>query len=194
LRSPCGDANLWHEQFRRVGSVVRVDAALARPASAWRELQNTVVKEQNMRYLKLLIVLTPIALAGAGSPDDAAKQDLQRYQGTWAAVSIVNPDGRKATEAELRDTRLVVAGNTFTLTSKDLTVSGTFTLDPSRSPKTIDVFVGDTKKTENKLVGIYQIDGEIRRSSFALSGQARPRDFSALQKGCLQFEWKRQAP
>jgi uncharacterized protein (TIGR03067 family) len=147
-----------------------------------------------MRCFHLLIVLTPIALAGAGSPDDAAKKDLQQYQGTWTAVAVVNQDGRKASEDELRDTRLVVVGNTFTLTSKDLSVSGMFTLDPTKTPRTIDVLLGDAKKPEEKLLGIYQIDGAMRKSCFALPGQERPKGFSSLQKGYLQFEWKRQAP
>jgi uncharacterized protein (TIGR03067 family) len=148
-----------------------------------------------MCWTRLLIVLTSMGLAGGGSPDDAAKKDLKQYQGTWTAVSVVNPDGRKASEEELRGTRLVVVGNTFTFTAKDVSILGRFTLDPSKTPKTIDVLLGDAKKKEDKLLGIYQIDGELRRSCFAMPGQERPKGFSSLQtKGCLQLEWKRQAP
>jgi uncharacterized protein (TIGR03067 family) len=76
-----------------------------------------------------------------------------------------------------------------------VSIFGRFTLDPSKTPKTIDVLLGDAKKQEDKLLGIYQIDGELRRSCFAMPGQERPKGFSSPEtKGCLQLEWKRQAP
>jgi uncharacterized protein (TIGR03067 family) len=158
-------------------------------------VENLHCEEIAMCWFRLLIVLTSIGVAGSGSPDDAAKKDLKQYQGTWTAVSAVNPDGRKASQDELRATRLVVVGNTFTFTSKDRSVTGKFTLDPTKPSKAIDVLLGDATKQEEKLLGIYQIDGELRRSCFAMPGQQRPKGFSSLEtKGCLQLEWKRQSP
>lgn len=142
-----------------------------------------------MRTFLLLLIAVPVALAVAPPGDDAAKKDLAKFQGTWQAVSVINMDGKPAPADDLKETHLLVVGNTFTLRVKDATIRGTFMIDPKRDPKTIDVML-DGAKPKDKIVGIYRIDGDLRKSCFAFGGKARPKDFPTDGKEYLQFVWK----
>jgi uncharacterized protein (TIGR03067 family) len=123
--------------------------------------------------------------------ESAVKNDLQRFQGSWQAASIVNNDGQPATAEDLKRTRLIVEGSKFTLQGKDYTITGSFTIDPARTPKTIDVVLDATDGgLPTKLLGIYSIDGETRKSCFALPDKERPARFPDSSKGYVQFEWK----
>ena len=54
------------------------------------------------------------------------------------------------------------------------TEAGTFTLDPSRKPKGIDVTPEDGKP----ILGIYQIDGDTHKVCLAEPGRERPTEFT----------------
>jgi uncharacterized protein (TIGR03067 family) len=138
------------------------------------------------------IVVCSLARAWAGdgpSNDDAVKQELKQFQGTWKAVAIRNADGTQASEADLEQTRLIVEGNQFTLKSKDFTILGTFTVNISTKPRSIDAVLKSDEGKESRFFGIYQIQGDTRKSCFALPGKQRPTQF--VQEGCIGFEWKR---
>lgn len=141
-----------------------------------------------MRWCSLLILFVPLSATGEPGPD-VVKKDLQQFQGSWRAISIHQADGRPATEDEIKNARLVVDGTKFTLKGKDFTINGSFTIDPTKTPKTIDVVLTGDDGTKTTFLGIYRIQGETRKSSFALEG-ARPTQFSP-KKGHLGFEWTR---
>ncbi len=145
-----------------------------------------------MSFLSPLMLLGCLTFATDAPFDDAVKKDLQQFQGPWRAASVINADGRPATAEEIEHTRLFVDGNKFTLKGKDFILRGTFTIDPTKTPKTIDAVL-DSKEGEKqvKVLGIYRIDGPIRRSCFAMPDKPRPANFPASPKDYLQFEWKR---
>jgi uncharacterized protein (TIGR03067 family) len=145
-----------------------------------------------MTCVKSLCVVAWLILPVKGPLDDALKTDLDRFQGEWRAVSVLSDDGRPVTAEELENTRLIVEGNRFTLKGKESVVTGRFTIDGAKAPKTIDVILdGNGREKPVRLLGIYRIDGEIRKSCFAMPGEDRPTRFPASAKGYLQFEWKR---
>ncbi len=143
-----------------------------------------------MRCCGLLLLLAPLAVAVGAAVEDAAKKDLEQFQGSWKAVSIQHADGRQASEDEVQNTRLVIEGNKFTLTGKDSTISGTFTVNPAKTPKTIDVLLTSKDGRETKFLGIYQMQGDKRKSRFALPRKERPTQFLS-EKGYFGFEWRR---
>lgn len=145
-----------------------------------------------MRYSLLMLMLAPIALAAGSQSDPDVKKELDKFQGSWQALSVVNIDGKPGSEDQIQHMRLVVKGNTFTLQDKNTTLRGTFSIDPTRVPKTIDVTL-EGANPEDRLVGIYRLDGDLRRSCFAMPGKSRPKEFPADGKGHLQFVWKPQA-
>src|SRR4051812_11996224 len=77
-------------------------------------------------------------LAGADAPkDDAAKKELERFSGTWKAVSVVR-DGEDVPREEAGKITLTVKGEKYTFKTGSQTVEGTHKLDPSKRPRTID--------------------------------------------------------
>ena len=52
------------------------------------------------------------------------------------------------------------------------------TLDPSKKPKTIDYLVSDGPTKGQKLLGIYEIEGDTLKSCFGAPGAGRPTEFS----------------
>jgi uncharacterized protein (TIGR03067 family) len=141
-----------------------------------------------MRWCSLLILLAPLGASGGPVPD-AAKKELEQFQGSWKAVAT-HADGRQATDDEVQSTRLIVEGCKFTLTIKQSSISGTFTVNPAKTPRTIDVQLTSNEGRQVKFLGIYQIQGDKRKSCFALPGKERPTSFSPA-KGYFGFEWRR---
>jgi uncharacterized protein (TIGR03067 family) len=139
----------------------------------------------------LLVVVPAFALmpAWAGDTDDAAKKELKLFQGSWKAAAVRDFDGSERPEADAQQTRLTVKGNTFTLTGKNVDLKGTFTINPTKTPKTIDVTLDDGQAT--KILGIYEIKSGVRKSCFALPQKDRPSKFMS-ENGYLTFEWKRE--
>jgi uncharacterized protein (TIGR03067 family) len=136
----------------------------------------------------LAILLGARLWAGGGVGEDAVSKEIKLFHGSWKAVALQRSDGSKASDEQVQNTRLVVEGNKFTLTTANYKITGTFTVDPTKTPKTIDVTLGDGQGA--KLLGIYEQRGDTRKSYFALPEKERPRQFGA-ESGYIGFEWKR---
>jgi uncharacterized protein (TIGR03067 family) len=143
-----------------------------------------------MRWYVLLVWLISLGVAGAAAPPDAVNKELIKFQGSWKAISMQYPDGRQATADEVKNTRLVVEGDQFTMTIQSSSVSGTFLVNPSTTPPSIDAVLTPQGGHETRLLGIYQIQGDTRTSCFALPDKERLKSFSA-EKGYFRFEWKK---
>ena len=144
-----------------------------------------------MNCISVLCLFGSLILPVDTPIDGALSKELQRFQGSWQATSIQSNDDPPASVDDLKHTLLVVAGDRFTLKGKEFTIAGKLTIDPAKTPKTIDVVL-DGKEGEKpvKLLGIYRIDGETRRSCFAMPEKERPAAFPVSPKGYIQFEWK----
>lgn len=139
----------------------------------------------------ILLLLATIVVGFSPAQEPAIKNDLEKFQGSWQASYVIGADGKPAPADDVKSTRLVVKGNEFTLRTNDSVIKGTFTINPSQTPKAIDVVLEGAKPDE-KLLGIYRIDGDERRSCFVLPGKERPKEIDPKTTGYLQFGWKRQ--
>ncbi|MCI0738700.1 MAG: TIGR03067 domain-containing protein [Gemmataceae bacterium] len=140
-----------------------------------------------------LFVLLLVGLGSSVNGQNATQSDVDRFQGAWQPAFMRNLEGQNATSEELKAIRLVVKDNGFTLTNKEISIAGTFTIDPSKTPKTIDLVLTGSKSDE-RFLGIYEIQGEQRLSCFALPKEKRPQVLRPSEKGYLMFEWKPAAP
>jgi uncharacterized protein (TIGR03067 family) len=120
-----------------------------------------------MRPLVLTVVLF---LAG----DDALKSELERYQGTWVLVSE-EFEGKKVPADELPDLSYTVRGDKVLFTSRGRDRSATVTLDPSKTPRTLDLLRDDGV---GSLKGIYTWDGETIKICSADDEGDRPTGFT----------------
>jgi uncharacterized protein (TIGR03067 family) len=77
----------------------------------------------------------------------------------------------------LEDSRLIFKENRFTSKGGESS-EGTYAVDPTASPKTIDIKLGNGDKAIT-ILGIYTLDGDTYKVCSALPGKPRPAEFSA---------------
>ena len=135
----------------------------------------------------IVVLLLGCSYVVAQPTDDAVKKELKLFQGKWQATFAQSFDGKEQTPIEIELTKLEVDGDKFTMKTGSLTVTGTFTVDPTKKVKTIDVYFGNSK--DNMIRGIYEIKGDTRKSCFAMPGKDRPTEFRK-EKNYQYLEWQ----
>ena len=140
-----------------------------------------------------LMLLAAGLLVAADKPEDANKKDLEQMQGDWVADSMVI-DGNRLADDEAQVRFRTVKGDTYAVTLYDKPLGkGTFTIDATKKPKTIDARPATADKDAPPLLGIYEIDGDTYRTCFAPAGKERPKDFECKKgSGHTLTVWKRE--
>jgi uncharacterized protein (TIGR03067 family) len=143
-----------------------------------------------MRSIGLIAVIVLIA-ADAG--DDAAKKDLEKFQGNWQLISAER-DGKKTPQEDAKKIQLTIQGNKFVLRKEAVIISeGTMTLDPTKKPKAIDETMTTGPNKGKVFSAIYEIDEEHHKICFAAAGKERPTAFSSQSGGGQLLQvWKRE--
>jgi uncharacterized protein (TIGR03067 family) len=129
----------------------------------------------------LRMLIGAAVLAIEPEKDDPSKKDLDKLQGDWASLSMI-VDGQKLPDDDAQVLFRTVKGDTYTVYRyKKLLGKGTFKLDASKKPKTIDSYPANAKDKTKPILGIYEFDGENFRTCYARPGKERPTDFSAKE-------------
>jgi uncharacterized protein (TIGR03067 family) len=136
------------------------------------------------RYVVTALVAGLFLTTDPPKTDDAAKKDKEALQGAWRPVSS-EAGGKDQTE-EAKDHTLVFEGDTFAVKKGDeVRVKGTFKLDPTKKPRTIDMTVTEARRGEDKgkeLHGIYELDkGTLKWCTAEPGGTDRPKEFSTKE-------------
>jgi len=120
-----------------------------------------------------------------------AADDMKTLEGTWTLVSG-EKDGAPLPDADIKNSKLTIAGDVHTVQVGDMHLKGTHKLDQKKSPKQIDAH--DTEgPTVGENHGIYELTaaGEFR-VSFAPTGKDRPTEFASKPgSGNFTHVWKR---
>jgi uncharacterized protein (TIGR03067 family) len=127
---------------------------------------------------RCILTLAAILLTAAAAPREAADtDDLKRMQGDWMVVSMTF-NGMKYPEEEAQALFRTVEGNNYQVArySKPF-FKGTFQLDPTATPKTIDSL--SATDASKPIPGIYEFDGDTLKICSAPPGKPRPNDFEA---------------
>lgn len=141
-----------------------------------------------MRLFGLIAVTILIA---ADAQDDAAKKDLDKFQGNWQLISMER-DGKKTPQEDAKKITLTIQGNKFVLRRDAVVISEvTMTLDTSKKPKEIDETITTGPNKGKVFSAIYEIDDEHHKICFAATGKERPTAFSSSSGQILQV-WKRE--
>jgi len=142
----------------------------------------------------LLVSAVGFFLAADAPRDDAAKKEMKKLQGTWVMVSG-EMEGEKLSEEQVKKIPkfvLVFVDESVSLKKyargedapPQVLFKGTFKLDPSQKPKTIDIkILEDINENLNKgktVPGIYELDGATLRWCAPEPGSKadRPKAFS----------------
>lgn len=125
----------------------------------------------------ILFLVLGLSTAGADSDEKSSSKDLDLMQGDWAVLEYI-ADGVKAEDDNAQCLFRTVKGNHFTVFLYDKPLSsGTFKLDATRKPKTIDSI--PEKMPDKTILGIYEIDGNRIKVCNALPGKDRPTELES---------------
>lgn len=128
------------------------------------------------------------------SNEHAAKEgggsgDLREIQGTWQ-VTAAQQNGAPLNPEKVTNTMVIVTGNSYRTLAGAQVDRGTFSIDPAKSPKQMDIKSGTTGET---LQAIYDVGPEHMRVCYALEGADRPTEFatSTAEPRILLLDYKR---
>jgi uncharacterized protein (TIGR03067 family) len=135
--------------------------------------------------LALGTLLYPLVLTASGAPgaraDDRAdvEKELKKFQGTWTFESVV-AGGKEVPIAEFKGVTVTFEGDKYTVKKGDQVIqAATQKLDPSKSPKTLDVTVAEGPNKGAVMLGIYEISGDTLKVCFDPEGKKRPTEFAS---------------
>jgi uncharacterized protein (TIGR03067 family) len=137
------------------------------------------------------VVLIALVVLIADARDDAAKKDLEKFQGNWRLISVER-DGKKTPQEDAKKFTLTIQGDKFVLRKDSVVISeGTMTLHPTKKPKAIDETITTGPNKGKVFSAIYEVDDERHKICFAAAGKERPTAFSSGGGQLLQV-WKRE--
>ena len=109
---------------------------------------------------------------------DVAKE-FKKFHGVWTFASV-EAGGKKAPADQFKGVTVTFAGDKYTVKKGSEVIQvGTQKLDPSKSPKAIDVKVTEGLNKGAVMLGIYEIDGDTLRVCFDEEGKKRPTEFKS---------------
>jgi uncharacterized protein (TIGR03067 family) len=128
----------------------------------------------------LLCTLVLTATGGTGArADDTADvvKELKKFQGTWTFESV-ETGGKEQPAAAFKGMTVTFEGDKYAVKKGDEVIeAATLKLDPSRSPKTLDVTVTEGPNKGAAMPGIYEISGDTLKVCFDPEGKKRPAAF-----------------
>jgi len=140
------------------------------------------------------LVIAAASLAWAAD-DAAVKRDMAQLQGEWSMVSGT-ADGQPMPDDMCKQMKRVCQGNEATTTMGGrVFLKAKITIDPSKTPKTIDYQMTEGFTKGKTQLGIYELEGDTFKSCFAAPGSERPKDFTTKPgDGRTVTVWKREKP
>jgi uncharacterized protein (TIGR03067 family) len=135
------------------------------------------------------------AITAAGAQTDTAEEDGARIQGTWVRI-YVDVEGKKSIDGKKKPAEaitLVIKGDKFG--------DEKYKLDPTKTPKHIDLATRDDKGNRTTLPGIYELKGDKLKVCFPFPFEGkfdkieRPKQFGSKRGENAVLEvYKRQIP
>jgi uncharacterized protein (TIGR03067 family) len=109
-------------------------------------------------------------------------EDRGTIQGRWKTISLERGGKPIASRTEPNDKMaLLIEGDRYDWTGGDVPMGGTYTLDPTKTPKEIDLRPSSGPDQGRTLKGIYQIEGDTLKVCLAGPGEERAAQFESKE-------------
>jgi uncharacterized protein (TIGR03067 family) len=113
-----------------------------------------------MRFQVLgLMFASALLMVAADDPKDAVKKEYDKFEGTWKMESFT-VDGKPTPIETFAEFRMTLKGENFTTVTAEGKTNGTYKVDPSKSPKTIDITFTGGPLDGLTMLGVYKLDGD----------------------------------
>jgi uncharacterized protein (TIGR03067 family) len=126
-------------------------------------------------------------------PAEAQPTGGDDVQGIWKPVQA-ELGGARLPDALIAAWRLELRDGKYTLTGAESPDSGTYTFEESKKPKTMDVTGTDGPNKGKTFPCIYELDDDILRICYDLSGKERPKEFKTAKQTKLYLVTYKRAP
>lgn len=147
--------------------------------------------------MKRSTLLVLAFLAALGLPcfaaDDKVAEEDKKFEGTWV-VTAMEFNGNKVPTEAIGEMTFTFKGKTYEQKAGDrLIEAGKQDLDPSKTPKHMDITVSDGETKGKKQLAIYEIDGDkLKICAADHDDPARPSKFETKEGSKnMVFELKR---
>ncbi|MDB5385929.1 MAG: hypothetical protein JWM11_1575 [Planctomycetaceae bacterium] len=140
------------------------------------------MKSNISRALGFLLLLAISGAATSASENDATKQDLKQFEGTWQIVSL-EINGNKAAAEDVKKIVIVNEPDGVMAIEVDgkIVERGLLKIYPTQKPKTVDLTATEGDSKGKTMLGIYEFDGDTRKVCYGEPGKERPTDFSTAE-------------
>src|SRR5262245_54761916 len=130
--------------------------------------------------LRAVCCVVGFAATGAMADDKAElEKETKKFQGDWTIESS-EAGGRKIPAEMLNGMIVAYEGDKHTVKAGDKVIQvGTQKIDPSKSPKCIDVTMAEGPNKGAVMFGIYEFDRDALKVCFAPQGKERPTEFKS---------------
>jgi uncharacterized protein (TIGR03067 family) len=123
-------------------------------------------------------------------------KDLEKLAGVWTCVSATN-DGKAVPEERAKKLRLTVTkeGGYKTERGDEVLFESACKIDPTKTPKQIDLIGTEGENKGKAAQGIYALDGDTLTICYTMPGKERPKGFESKSgSGATLVVWKRGKP
>jgi uncharacterized protein (TIGR03067 family) len=126
----------------------------------------------------LMLVVWKRAQPAGGDKKTAIREELARFEGSWRFDSV-EAEGKPVPIESFKGIRLVLKGDHFTMAIPEATHEGSYAVDPTARPKTIDVTFTEGPEKGKTSYGIYELEGDTYKVCIGLTGKPRPTEFAS---------------
>ena len=131
------------------------------------------------------LIVMPLVAAAADDGDD-----LKLLAGTWKPKEA-NLGGNKIDAMLLETAKVVYEGEKYTITIGEKGEMGTFTLDPKKMPKQMDIFPTSGDNNGKTLLAVYELAGDKLTICYSLTPTVRPDNFEPASNTLLVVKYER---
>jgi uncharacterized protein (TIGR03067 family) len=134
------------------------------------------------RLAALCLLLSPLAAHAFQSAEERLKREEQKLAGTWQVVSV-EVDGQAVPAKEFRGLKMTFKAGKFTAQKgPGDKQEGTYKLDPSKSPKQIDISRKTGPAAGRDQFAVYSLAGNTLKVCSSGSAKERPDGFDTRGK------------
>jgi uncharacterized protein (TIGR03067 family) len=126
----------------------------------------------------LMLVVWKRAEQAGDDKEAAIRQELGRLEGSWR-FDTMETEGKAVPIESFKGIRLVLKGDRFTMVEPMATYGGSYTVDPTARPKTLDVTFTEGPEKGKTAYGIYDLEGDTYKVCIGLTGKPRPTEFAS---------------